>query len=73
MRLVEDDEQHWGVVEVVGLVDDQQHEQIRGVDILRLGRYVIAERLDRFEEFVFDLLPLWICEFELIDFFGRRI
>ena len=43
MRLVEDDEQHWGVVEVVGLVDDQQHVQMSGVDILRVRRYVIAE------------------------------
>ena len=45
LRLV-GDEQHQDVIEVVSLVDEQQHEQIRGVDILCVRRYVIAERLD---------------------------
>ena len=42
MRL-DDDVQHRGVVEVVNLVDKQQHVQMSGVDILRVRRYVIAE------------------------------
>ena len=42
MRL-DNDVQHRGVVEVVGLVDNQQHVQMSGVDILRVRRYVIAE------------------------------
>ena len=51
------------VDEVVDLVDEQQHVQMSGVDILRVRRYVIAEWLDRFGVIVFDLLrlrDLWI-------------